>query len=237
MVGFFPAKDGTAPGDKDYGSSELTFLADSMDQDWQMHNGETDEEGSSSIETSTKEMSQDEPMQIEKIDEEGDLLVKSGASGFLVFSKILTLASPVFKAMLKPGFKEGNQVRSVDNLLELLLPDDDPEALRVLFRGLHFLSKPDHFDFDMDLQFRLSQLTDKYDCAAPFVGDMVLLLRSHIRFERGVEALGKLALTAFFFNCDEEFRLLTANLVVFASIRNLENLVLPINCFKGMALM
>ena len=75
------------------------------------------------------------------IDDDGDVLVQTSSKELLVSSKILALASPVFKAMFSSKFLEGSTIRSVQNPLKLPLPYDNPDALAVLFHTLHFSSK------------------------------------------------------------------------------------------------
>lgn len=102
----------------------------------------------------------------EVLDEDGDVLIKSGFKEFLVSSKILTLASPVFKAMFRSGFIEGTTVRSAEHPLELPLSDDNPDALTVLLHILHFSPSRKCLKSDVDLQLELAQLSKKYDCIA-----------------------------------------------------------------------
>lgn len=55
----------------------------------------------------------------------------------LVSSKHMMLASPVFRAMLRPDtFKEGQTLQAAGKL-EVSLPDDDPVALVVLLNIIH----------------------------------------------------------------------------------------------------
>src|SRR5277367_6787997 len=76
-----------------------------------------------------------------KIDPAGDVLLQVGSSEpkayLLVSSKVFSLASPVFAAMLSPQFKEGNSLSS-GNGCEITLPEDDPEAMTLLCNCLHF---------------------------------------------------------------------------------------------------
>ncbi|KAJ5041066.1 uncharacterized protein L3040_005621 [Drepanopeziza brunnea f. sp. 'multigermtubi'] len=54
----------------------------------------------------------------------------------LVSSKHLALVSPVFKAMFRPGFKEGHEL-STTGKLNLPLDDDDPTAWEVILNIIH----------------------------------------------------------------------------------------------------
>ena len=47
---------------------------------------------------------------ITKIDPNGDLILEVGDRSLLVSSKVLSIASPVFRTMLGPNFKEGENL-------------------------------------------------------------------------------------------------------------------------------
>ena len=63
-------------------------------------------------------------------DGQGDLHLKAGSAGAGIIirahSTLLKMASPVFKAMLGPMFREGATSYTEDNPLHL--PDDDPRV-------------------------------------------------------------------------------------------------------------
>jgi hypothetical protein len=103
-----------------------------------------------------------------KIDPAGDVLFIVGSSPpkarLLISSKILSLASPVFAAMFSLNFKEGSNLSS-DSPSEVLLPDDDPEAMTVLCNCLHFRSDKIPRNVEFLLLRSLAVLCDKYDCA------------------------------------------------------------------------
>lgn len=71
---------------------------------------------------------------------------------------VLTIFSPVFKAMLTGNFREAGVTTS-----EILLPDDDPGSFLFLLRIAHlkFKDLPDTLSFQ-DL-YQLSVTCDKYD--------------------------------------------------------------------------
>ena len=97
------------------------------------------------------------------IDPHGDLTLIVGADddakSFLVSSKVLSVASPVWRAMLstRNGFKEAGSE-------EIVFPDDDPEALRIVLLACHlsFPKVPKMVDL-IDLA-NLCTICDKYDC-------------------------------------------------------------------------
>ncbi|KXT02433.1 hypothetical protein AC578_7818 [Pseudocercospora eumusae] len=80
-----------------------------------------------------------------------------------VSSAILSLASPVFKALLGPKFREGNTLAS-NGYVEVPLPDDAVEPMIVLLKVLHW--SPDSMSLvpKIDEMFIIGAVTDKYDC-------------------------------------------------------------------------
>ena len=76
---------------------------------------------------------------------------------------VLTILSPVFKAMLTGGFREAAATTS-----EIPLPDDDPDALLLLLRIAHlkFKDLPDTLSF-RDL-YHLAVVCEKYDAVGAF---------------------------------------------------------------------
>ena len=71
---------------------------------------------------------------------------------------VLTILSPVFKAMLTGGFREAGAAIS-----EIPLPDDDPEALLLLLRIAHLKFKDLPNTISFRALYRLAVICDKYD--------------------------------------------------------------------------
>jgi len=96
------------------------------------------------------------------------LLVGTGDAiiSLLVSSKVLTLISPIFSAMLGPSFREGKELSRSTLFVpfEKALQEDDPEAMRLLCLLTH--SKSDSIPKEMPLStvLKLVVLCDKYDC-------------------------------------------------------------------------
>ncbi|TEY57712.1 hypothetical protein BOTCAL_0207g00040 [Botryotinia calthae] len=82
----------------------------------------------------------------------------------LVSSKHMSLASPVFKAMLQGGFKEAITLKMTGKL-ELPLPDDDPAAMKILIDMIHGRMKLIPLKINLELFTKLAILVDKYQCA------------------------------------------------------------------------
>ena len=105
-------------------------------------------------------------------DQEGDIIflldMKSTKSmgsdhrSLKVSSKIMSHASPVFKAMFHPRFTGRAEFSSKD-LLELSMPDDDCEAMVWMCFALHLQDLPEG-RMPLVLLKKLAILCDKYDC-------------------------------------------------------------------------
>ena len=109
---------------------------------------------------------------LEDADSAGDLLLvletdKDGRPtqpSIRVSSKVLSLASPVFAAMLSPKFAEGQALLNATSAdtPSLFLRDDDSQAMIWLCKALHFKQ-----DVTVDISFSLLKkkaiLSDKYD--------------------------------------------------------------------------
>ncbi|KAI9867585.1 MAG: hypothetical protein M1813_008384 [Trichoglossum hirsutum] len=160
------------------------------------------------------------------IDEDGDILVQIGSKEMLVSSKILILASPVFKAMLKSNFLEGNTARSTQHPLKLPLPDDDPDALTVLFQILHFSPKRKRLEPDVDLQLELAQLADKYDCVISIHAESEQWLHALNEVDHESSILWKLSTIAFLMGHTEKFANFTAKLALTLSAAQLDGTTL-----------
>ena len=91
-----------------------------------------------------------------------------------VSSTLLSCASPVFAAMLRGSFAEGQLSKSAESPAEVSVEEDDEEALVLLCKLLHF-----RHDEDSTLRklmptsltekvVQLAKIVDKYDCIDAF---------------------------------------------------------------------
>ena len=122
-----------------------------------------------------------------------------------VSSKILSVASAPFKAMLQPGFCEGNFQRSTESPLELNL-EDNSFALELLLKIIHhhdvstvFFSIPAEdgeimSDHDYSALYELALLAEKYLCrhvvryfCGSWITKLALKARHFEQFERLTE--------------------------------------------------
>lgn len=79
----------------------------------------------------------------------------------LVSAKHLMLASPVFKAMFKHNFVEGETLRSTGKV-EVALPDDDTTAMEIVLNIIHGRVRQVPKEVTLDIATALSILVDKY---------------------------------------------------------------------------
>ena len=89
-----------------------------------------------------------------------------------VSSKHLTLASKVFKALLRPGFQEGDTFRK-NGTAEVPLPEDDPNAFLLLLDIVHCRTKRLPSSLPSEQLSRVAGLVDKYalqDATEVFTG-------------------------------------------------------------------
>ncbi|PYH28827.1 uncharacterized protein BO87DRAFT_450135 [Aspergillus neoniger CBS 115656] len=81
-----------------------------------------------------------EQQDLESLDPGGDLILSiegQTTRRFLVSSKVLTLASPVFANLLGPNFREGRQVTE-SHCPTICLHDDDPVCMKTVLEILHY---------------------------------------------------------------------------------------------------
>ncbi|APA12927.1 hypothetical protein SS1G_08403 [Sclerotinia sclerotiorum 1980 UF-70] len=81
----------------------------------------------------------------------------------LVSSKHMSLASPVFKAMLEGRFREGIELKTTGKLA-VPLPDDDPAAMRILINIIHGRMNSVPLKIELELFTQIAILADKYQC-------------------------------------------------------------------------
>ncbi|TEY57710.1 hypothetical protein BOTCAL_0207g00020 [Botryotinia calthae] len=81
----------------------------------------------------------------------------------LVSSKHMSLASPVFKAMIKGEFPE-EIVLPITGKLGLPLPNDDPLAMKILIYIIHGKMNMVPLKIDLELFTQIAISVDKYQC-------------------------------------------------------------------------
>ncbi|KAK4541187.1 hypothetical protein LTR36_008261 [Oleoguttula mirabilis] len=96
---------------------------------------------------------------------DGDVvLVVASTLELRVSSVILSLTSPVFKAMLGPNFAEGHALRNNTTTVPKMipLPEDDAEAMKILCLILHLQNTKVRTNIDLNLLLRFAIAVDKY---------------------------------------------------------------------------
>ncbi|CAI6092831.1 unnamed protein product [Clonostachys chloroleuca] len=87
----------------------------------------------------------------------------------VVSSKVLSIASPVFKAMFCGEFSEGARLAARHEPsppFQLPLPDDDGDAMLLLCKLLHFATDDVPDLPGLDLLAKLAEVCDKYQCTS-----------------------------------------------------------------------
>ena len=99
------------------------------------------------------------------MDEDILLLVGPEKVNISAFHQVMSVASPVFRRMLQPThFLEGHELHGKGSL-ELVLIDDDAEAMSILCRIFHHQVDKDSFiTLSASTLADLVTLIDKYDC-------------------------------------------------------------------------
>lgn len=102
----------------------------------------------------------------EAIAKDGDLTLVVGAGEHViklqVYSQCLKAASKVFKAMLTPPWKESQDLANGKDP-KVLLPDDDPLAMREICRIIHHQKMPDSDKPPPERLLQMAIVADKYD--------------------------------------------------------------------------
>lgn len=136
-----------------------------------------------------------------------------------VSSAILSEASAVFKALLLPRFKEGNEL-SATSTVEIPFPEDDPIGMVTIAKVLHMRNNKVSQSLTPAQISVVASLTDKYACmeAMKFVQRIWML--PHMGTV-DPESLSSLLSSAYLFKDDHTFALISTALV-WCSIGSLE---------------
>ncbi|KAJ9272174.1 hypothetical protein DTO212C5_1679 [Paecilomyces variotii] len=107
--------------------------------------------------------------EIEKLDAEGDVTLVVGGNTmsprqFLVSSKVLSLASPVFAKLFGPHFLEGSQMAKHGSVT-IHLDEDDAKGMGTILGILHYQEIPEIEKLSAKEIVTVVICCDKYDCA------------------------------------------------------------------------
>ncbi|GKT61103.1 hypothetical protein ColTof3_08442 [Colletotrichum tofieldiae] len=130
---------------------------------------------------------------------------------YLAHSEVLVAASPYFASLLGPHFGEGYALRS-EQQPEIILEEDDPEAMDVLLSALHHRTTSQHNDVDLQLLAHIAQASDKYRCNEALSPRVFRWLREFQHPEHVAEQ-GLLLMAAYLFEAEDEFPAISAEAV------------------------
>ncbi|PLB53427.1 hypothetical protein P170DRAFT_424167 [Aspergillus steynii IBT 23096] len=149
------------------------------------------------------------------LDPNGDVILVVGIESleklgkFLVSSKALSLASPVFKKLFSKSCLEGSKLEET-KCFEVPLPEDDPEVMEIILRAMHFLDPIVDEDVYLDSGL-LADITihaNKYDCVKPLSSWVSKWLnKPRLRSSEEMKALdyGHMILASYVFREEDSF--------------------------------
>ena len=128
-----------------------------------------------------------------------------------VSSRSMIGASKPFSAMFGPDWKEGTELLSQDEPLDVHLPEDDPEALKLICAVIHHRNEVVPRDLSPVDVFAVAVAADKYDCVSvlKFASETWLRLR-----EMNAQDMAFLTTAAYILRNAEAFKELTKALVL-----------------------
>jgi len=146
------------------------------------------------------------------IDPEGDVYLCSDNFKVLVSSKVLSVVSPVFKALLGPHFAEGSQVSSASPG-SVSLSEDNPEALVSLCQILHYQFHRVQYDPTLKFINSVAVVADKYDCVRALAQWSTNCLHLKLRNEPSGMGAANLLFSAIFFDSPVIFQEVTKSMI------------------------
>ncbi|CAG8978375.1 hypothetical protein HYALB_00010394, partial [Hymenoscyphus albidus] len=129
----------------------------------------------------------------------------------LVSSRHLSLASNVFKAMLRQNFQEGNEL-SLNGTVTINLPEDNPAAFEILMNIIHAKNRSIPKKVTLQMLAELAILVDKYRMheSTGFLADMwIAELEEDIPHKMCEDLMLWMAIT-YVFRHEEHFEDVTA---------------------------
>ncbi|KAI5357014.1 putative SKP1/BTB/POZ domain superfamily protein [Septoria linicola] len=160
---------------------------------------------------------------VEIIAPDGDVILLVGTEDkqrHQVSSATLSSISPVFKALLGPHFREGQQPRSSSNPVSISLPDDESDDMHRLCQIAHLKFEEGLESLYCDDILQLAVLVDKYDCSALLQPQSAGIFLSwllnhppgHVSFTP--VSIWRIALAAFLMRSMQAFRDATEKIIV-----------------------
>ncbi|KXT05555.1 hypothetical protein AC578_3681 [Pseudocercospora eumusae] len=136
---------------------------------------------------------------------------------YRVSSTVVSRASPVFKAMLRPHFKEGSTLLK-DSRVEIELPDDDAWAMEIIFNIMHLQNDCVESQLDVNGLEVIAQLVDKYQCATAIAPVVYYIMVKQVDTTTvSMKDLGRMLDCAYFCHQHELFERICQRLILEAS--------------------
>lgn len=146
------------------------------------------------------------------IDPDGDVYLCSDRFKLLVSSKVLSLASPVFKKLFGPHFAEGSQVSSTSPG-SVSLSEDNAEALVALCQILHYQFQEVEYDPPLKFINSIAVVADKYDCVRALTQWSTNCLHLKLRTEPNGLGAAELLFPAVLFDSPVIFQDVTKSMI------------------------
>ena len=115
---------------------------------------------------------------------------------------MLSRGSRVFKSMLGPHFKEGQELARASTL-ELPLPDDDAGDVATICYAMHVQTNMMSTQLDADAIVKLARLADKYDCTEATKYYASHMISKHLRKLTNPYVRSQLLVAAFYFQLED----------------------------------
>ena len=146
------------------------------------------------------------------IDSQGDIVMLLEGTELKVSSKVLAGASPVFKALISPGFREGNALQAeAEEPVSIEFPEDDAYAITSICQILH-KKEADVEISNADQLENIALMSDKYDCWKSLSHWGSTCVTDLLRDEQCDPCEAKLLFPAVYFEDGSGFKELTENM-------------------------
>lgn len=153
------------------------------------------------------------PNTVVNVAADGDVILVVGPeqAKLRVLSLFLNAASKPFSAMFGPDWKEGQDILDRDGPVEILLPEDNADALKVICAVIHHQNNEVPQDLAAGEILGIAVAADKYDCV-----DALKFASANWLLPGGKEAkdLMLLAAAAHLFQNAQAFKDITRELVL-----------------------
>lgn len=147
---------------------------------------------------------------VETIDMQGDVIIVAQGSSpdqtrrFLVSTKVLSLASPVFLKLLGPRFLEGQQLANTYRP-EIALYQDSPAIMGVIFTILHYQEPEEMSEMSTQWLAGFAIHCDKYMCTKALWHRVHIWLCNYNEEIMTPQNHGNLLLAAYLFRDSKHF--------------------------------